>query len=144
MAHDLSGHRVKNNWLVVPPQMGDFPIFCQYELHWIWILKYSEIFSDGLSPSLQVHPGPEDAHKQVPFSCLAAGSLEGLEPDLILQRPALHSPSPCFCLLQLVWCGWSTCCWRLRQKVIEPDLSSAQLCPGEPSLWFKDKSMIKT
>lgn len=57
--------------------------------------------------------------------CISAGPMDlcaftflrgAWEPHLVLQQMALHSPNPCFCLLWLRQCGWSTCWWRLRQK----------------------------
>ena len=47
----------------------------------------------------QFSSGPADAPHQVPWTCAPSGSLDGLKPDLLLQWPILHSPSPCLCRL---------------------------------------------
>lgn len=78
---------------------------------------FSNMIDNGLAQlHLPVASGAADASHWVPWTLAPSGSLDVLKPDLLLQQAVLYSPSPCFCLSQLWWCGWNTCQWKPKQK----------------------------
>ena len=60
---------------------------------------FSNRMDSGLATSSTSSLGTRRCIYQVPWTCAPSGSLDGLEPDLLLWWVVLHSPSPCLCLL---------------------------------------------
>lgn len=70
--------------------------------------NFSDTMDGGQATSSTSRSEPTAAPRRVPWTCAPSGPLDLLDPNPLLLRAVLCSPTLCLCLLRLGWCGWSS------------------------------------